>query len=172
MNRTVQGFVAQISELARRAAFQTLESAFGERPARAAARGSASAAPPPAAGVGRPRGGKGTKRTQADIDALAERLVSFVKSNPGAPYRADQQGARDHDQGPRATDPQAGRRWLPALEGPEAFHDLHRRPEDLEELTSEVWRDPLQVSPRTPDGRCNTLRVRTARSNLRRDRAA
>ncbi|MBC7977751.1 MAG: hypothetical protein H7138_22460, partial [Myxococcales bacterium] len=31
MNRTVQGFVAQITELARRAAIDTLESAFGAR---------------------------------------------------------------------------------------------------------------------------------------------
>lgn len=83
MNRTVQGFVAQISELARRAALETLESAFSERPGRPAARGGAVAAAPAAPSVGRPRGGKGTKRTQADIDALAERLVSFVKSKPG-----------------------------------------------------------------------------------------
>ena len=31
MNRVVQGFVAQITELARRAAIDTLESAFGGR---------------------------------------------------------------------------------------------------------------------------------------------
>ena len=31
MNRVVQGFVAQITELARRAAIDTLESAFGSR---------------------------------------------------------------------------------------------------------------------------------------------
>lgn len=85
MNRTVQGFVAKVSELARRAALETLESAFGERPARSPARASAASAPVATASpsVGRPRGGKGAKRTQADIDALAERVVSFVKSNPG-----------------------------------------------------------------------------------------
>jgi hypothetical protein len=83
MNRTVQGFVAQISELARRAALETLESAFSERPARTAGRASVAATATPSVTVGRPRGGKGAKRTQADIDALAERLVSFVKTNPG-----------------------------------------------------------------------------------------
>jgi hypothetical protein len=83
MNRTVQGFVAQISELARRAALETLESAFGARPARGPGRPPAAAAATPSASVGRPRGGKGTKRTQADIDALAQRVVSFVKMNAG-----------------------------------------------------------------------------------------
>jgi hypothetical protein len=83
MNRTVQGFVSQISELARKAALETLESAFSGTPARGAGRKSAAAVTTMSPSVGRPRGGKGTKRTQADIDALAERLVSFVKSNPG-----------------------------------------------------------------------------------------
>lgn len=82
MNRTVQGFVSQISELARKAALETLESAFAGTPSRGGGRKSA-AAVTMAPSVGRPRGGKGTKRTQADIDALAERLVAFVKSNPG-----------------------------------------------------------------------------------------
>ncbi|HET9620659.1 MAG TPA: hypothetical protein VFP84_04790, partial [Kofleriaceae bacterium] len=36
-----------------------------------------------ARGVGRPRGGRGAKRTSADLDALSERFASFVKSNPG-----------------------------------------------------------------------------------------
>ena len=80
MNRVVQGFVAQISELARRAAIDTLESAFGGR-----GRGAASAALA-AAGfgrVGRPRGGRGAKRTAADLDALSDKFASFVKANPG-----------------------------------------------------------------------------------------
>ena len=85
MNRVVQGFVAQITELARRAAIDTLESAFGGRAARGAA--------PPAAvaaiaatnfgRVGRPRGGRGAKRTAADLEALSEQFSSFVKANPG-----------------------------------------------------------------------------------------
>ena len=83
MNRVVQGFVAQITELARRAAIDTLESAFGGRGGRG---GPAAAAAIAAAGfgrVGRPRGGRGAKRTSADLEALSERFASFVKSNPG-----------------------------------------------------------------------------------------
>jgi hypothetical protein len=75
MNRTVQGFVAQITELARRAALDTLESAFGSKAARGAA-GSVGQ-------VGRPRGGRGAKRTAADLEALSSKFASYVKSNPG-----------------------------------------------------------------------------------------
>jgi hypothetical protein len=85
MNRTVQGFVAQITELARRAAITTLESAFGERAARGGAAATAVVAVP-AAGIGRigrPRGGRGAKRTAADLEALSERVAMFVKANPG-----------------------------------------------------------------------------------------
>lgn len=80
MNRTVQSFVAQISELARRAAVDTLESAFGGRAGRA---GGARAVAGVAAPVGRPRGGRGSKRTAADLEALSEKFASFVKSHPG-----------------------------------------------------------------------------------------
>jgi len=76
MNRTVQGFVAQITELARRAALDTLESAFGSK----AGRGGGAAA---AGQVGRPRGGRGAKRTAADLEALSSKFASYVKSNPG-----------------------------------------------------------------------------------------
>jgi hypothetical protein len=85
MNRAVQGFVAQITELARRAAIDTLESAFGSRAGRSAAP-AAAAAVIAAAGfgrVGRPRGGRGAKRTSADLDALSDRFATFVKTNPG-----------------------------------------------------------------------------------------
>jgi hypothetical protein len=85
MNRTVQGFVAQITELARRAAIDTLESAFGSKPGRNGSSGAAAAALA-AAGlgrVGRPRGGRGAKRTAADLEALSQRFAAFVKSNPG-----------------------------------------------------------------------------------------
>jgi hypothetical protein len=85
MNRTVQGFVAQITELARRAAINTLESAFGERSARGSS--AATAVPTVAAAssgrVGRPRGGRGAKRTAADLEALCDRVAMFVKANPG-----------------------------------------------------------------------------------------
>jgi hypothetical protein len=82
MNRAVQGFVTQITELARRAAIDTLESAFGGR-------GGGRSAPAVAAvtanlgRVGRPRGGRGAKRSSADLEALSERFASFVKANPG-----------------------------------------------------------------------------------------
>jgi hypothetical protein len=82
MNRTVQGFVAQITELARRAAINTLESAFGGRTTRAGTPAVAVAAPS-VGRVGRPRGGRGGKRTPADLEALSERVGSFVKANPG-----------------------------------------------------------------------------------------
>lgn len=83
MNRTVQDFVAQISELARRAAINTLESAFDSRGGR---RGSAAAAVVALTGngrVGRPRGGRSAKRTAEDLETLSEQFASFVKSNPG-----------------------------------------------------------------------------------------
>jgi len=84
MNRTVQAFVAQISELARRAAINTLESAFGAGGARggiaAAVVNAVSAVSSP---VGRPRGGRGAKRTAEDLEALSTQLASFVKANPG-----------------------------------------------------------------------------------------
>ncbi len=90
MNRTVQGFVAQITELARRAAIDTLESAFGARGGGGGGGrnggGAASAAVALAAGlgrVGRPRGGRGAKRTAADLEALSQRFAAYVKSNPG-----------------------------------------------------------------------------------------
>jgi hypothetical protein len=83
MNRTVQDFVAQISELARRAAINTLESAFDGRGGR---RGGAAAAVIALTGngrVGRPRGGRSAKRTAGDLEALSQQFASFVKSNPG-----------------------------------------------------------------------------------------
>jgi hypothetical protein len=82
MNRTVQGFVAQITELARRAAIDTLESAFGGR----ASSGASHAATPAAVAATsstRSSRGRGGKRTPADLEALSERLASFVKANPG-----------------------------------------------------------------------------------------
>ncbi|MEO7736445.1 MAG: hypothetical protein ABIY55_36135 [Kofleriaceae bacterium] len=33
--------------------------------------------------MGRPRGGKGAKRTQEDIEATSAKFASFVKANPG-----------------------------------------------------------------------------------------
>lgn len=81
MNRVVQGFVAQITELARRAAIDTLESAFGGRGGRGAP--AAAALATNLGRVGRPRGGRGAKRSSADLQELSERFASFVSSNPG-----------------------------------------------------------------------------------------
>ena len=81
MNRVVQGFVAQITELARRAAIDTLESAFGGRGGRGAPAAAALAAN--LGRVGRPRGCRGAKRSSADLQELSERFASFVSSNPG-----------------------------------------------------------------------------------------
>jgi hypothetical protein len=82
MNRTVQGFVAQIAELARRAAVDTLESAFSGRSTRGGAR-TAAVAVASNGRAGRPRGGRGAKRTAADLEVLSEKFASFVKANPG-----------------------------------------------------------------------------------------
>ena len=84
MNQAVEGFVAQITELARRAAMDTLESAFGGRSGRASGtRGAVAPVTGGAAPVGRPRGGRGAKRTAADLEALSEKFATFVKANPG-----------------------------------------------------------------------------------------
>ena len=84
MNQAVEGFVAQITELARRAAMDTLESAFGGRTGRASGtRGAVAPVTGGAATVGRPRGGRGAKRTAADLEALSEKFATFVKANPG-----------------------------------------------------------------------------------------
>ena len=85
MNRTVQGFVAQITELARRAALDTLESAFNGRAPRSGGvpNGVAAVAATSLGRIGRPRGGRGGKRTPADLEALSERFGSFVRANPG-----------------------------------------------------------------------------------------
>lgn len=82
MNHVVQGFVAQITELARRAAIGTLESAFGSRAGRA--NGAQALAMLGGRGApGRPRGGRGAKRTAADLEALSSQVASFVKAKPG-----------------------------------------------------------------------------------------
>ena len=69
MNRVVSGFVAQITELARRAAIDTLESALGKR-------GGATALS---------RGGrrKGAKRSGDELDKLGDNFHAFVVKHPG-----------------------------------------------------------------------------------------
>jgi predicted HTH transcriptional regulator len=74
MNRVVQGFVAQITDLARRAAIDTLESALTGRGAR---RGKGAALT-----ISRGRG-KGAKRSSDELEKLSEQFVEFVRANPG-----------------------------------------------------------------------------------------
>jgi hypothetical protein len=91
MNRTVQSFVAQITQLAHRAAIDTLESAFTGRSsgggggggARNGSRATALAMPAIGGGRGRARGGRGAKRTPEDLEALSQKFATFVKTNPG-----------------------------------------------------------------------------------------
>jgi hypothetical protein len=85
MNHAVQGFVAQIAELARRAALDTLESAFGSRGGgrNGGGRAAAVAITAGAGRAGRPRGGRGAKRSAADLEHLSEQFATFVKANPG-----------------------------------------------------------------------------------------
>jgi hypothetical protein len=69
MNRVVSGFVAQITELAKRAAIDTLESALGKQ-----------------LGGGSVRGGgrrKGSKRTANELDKMADAFYAFVSKHPG-----------------------------------------------------------------------------------------
>ena len=71
LNRVVNGFVAQITELARRAAIDTLEAALGNR----------------TGGLrltnGRATRGGGGKRTSDEIEQLAETFHGFVAKHPG-----------------------------------------------------------------------------------------
>ena len=71
MNRVVAGFVAQITELARRAAIDTLESALGKSGGGRGVR---------IASSGR---GRGAKRSSSDLDQLGTQFVSFVAKHPG-----------------------------------------------------------------------------------------
>jgi hypothetical protein len=80
MNQVVDGFVAQITELARRAALNTLEATFASH---GAGRAPIAAPSQGAASVGRPRGGRGAKRRPEDLEALCNQFASFVKSHPG-----------------------------------------------------------------------------------------
>lgn len=71
MNRVVAGFVTQITELARRAAIDTLETALGQKRAGTSLALRSS---------GR---GRGAKRSQHELDKLAESFHGFVAKHPG-----------------------------------------------------------------------------------------
>ena len=81
INKLVSDFVAQVSALAKQAAFETLESALGGAMAGGKRRGR-----PPgsgAAAVLSSRRPKGAKRPAGEIEATKTRLYDFIKSNPG-----------------------------------------------------------------------------------------
>ena len=73
--RDVYEFVAQITELAKSAAIETLRNVLGTQTRRTAAATST-------AGAGRVRG-RGATRSPDELDKLAERFQAFVKENPG-----------------------------------------------------------------------------------------
>jgi|SRR6185312_12855131 hypothetical protein len=73
MNRVVSGFVTQITELARRAAIDTLESALGRRGAAAISR----------SGGGGGMRRKGAKRTGDELDKLGDSFHAYVAKHPG-----------------------------------------------------------------------------------------
>lgn len=83
MNKAVEGFVAQITEFARRAALAMLESSFGAHVAGSGGRRTAPGLVTSSASVGRPRGRSGAKRSTEDLEALSTKFVAFVKAQPG-----------------------------------------------------------------------------------------
>lgn len=73
IQRLVDGFVAQVTELARRAAITTLESALG-----GGGRGGSGGG----LRIGRGRG-RGAKRTGDELEKLSDDFLAFVNKNPG-----------------------------------------------------------------------------------------
>jgi hypothetical protein len=73
LNRVVHGFVSQITELARRAAIDTLESALGNRAGATLRLGNGRTA----------RGLRAGKRTSDEIERMAESFHSYVAKHPG-----------------------------------------------------------------------------------------
>jgi hypothetical protein len=78
INRVVQGFVAQISDLARRAAIDTLESALGRGGKGVGSNFGGRAT----ASVARGRG-RGAKRSSDELEKMQDNFLTFVSKNPG-----------------------------------------------------------------------------------------
>jgi hypothetical protein len=72
IQRLVDGFVAQVTELARRAAIEGLDQALG--------RGGSKGGATPRVGRGR---GRGAKRTANELEKMQDEFLSFVGKNPG-----------------------------------------------------------------------------------------
>ena len=85
VNQVVQRFVAEVAELARRAALEMLAAAFGGGAAGPTPTLAAAPVAAPAAAQRRaaPRVDRGAKRPAAELDALRVRLAAFVKAHPG-----------------------------------------------------------------------------------------
>jgi hypothetical protein len=79
MARVVASFVAEITEIAKRAAREQLDAAFGGGGlGRSSGRAASSSSAPSARGRGR-----GVKRTSGDLEKLGEKFYDYVKANPG-----------------------------------------------------------------------------------------
>jgi hypothetical protein len=74
IQRLGDGFVAQVTELARRAAMDTLENALGRSGGRGAGGGLRG---------GRVGRGRGAKRTADELEKMQDDFLSFVTKNPG-----------------------------------------------------------------------------------------
>lgn len=73
MNRVVNVFVTQITDLAKRAAIDTLETALGKQLSSSIVRG----------GSGSGARHKGSKRSSNELDKMAEMFYSYVTKHPG-----------------------------------------------------------------------------------------
>lgn len=84
VSQTVQIFIAQVADVARRASIDALGVAFSDAGAHlGAAHPGAQVRGPAHAGVGRPPGSRAPKRTPTDLDELSQTFASFVRTNPG-----------------------------------------------------------------------------------------
>jgi hypothetical protein len=84
----IEAFLQEISALVRQSALESVRAALGDgaAPARRGPgrpRGSVNRATPSGKGGKRGKGGKGGKRTSEQVDQMAARVLSWVKSNPG-----------------------------------------------------------------------------------------
>ncbi len=88
MRSRIDRFVAELSQLVKNSALESVRSALGETGA-PTKRGPAKRGPgrPPSTGVNapatRPAAKRGGKRTTEQVDQMAERLKTFVQSHPG-----------------------------------------------------------------------------------------
>lgn len=78
MNQTVQSFVAQITELARRAAINTLDTALNGH---SATNGAVASSKKETAKI--TQDGRGAKRSLEDLAAISRSFADYVKANPG-----------------------------------------------------------------------------------------